>query len=103
MRKLTCTLLVLAAVAAAPQTETAHLKITATLNDLAAITHAIGGEHVTVDCLAPPTVDPHYVDPRPSLIRMGNLRTGGEGEEEEFTVRKAAAWVAGVSAEKEHK
>ncbi|MCA8911338.1 MAG: respiratory nitrate reductase subunit gamma [Planctomycetes bacterium] len=45
----------------------------------------------------------HLMIPRPSLIRMGNLRTGGEGEEEEFTVRKAAAWVAGVSAEKEHK
>ncbi|MCB9646590.1 MAG: zinc ABC transporter substrate-binding protein [Deltaproteobacteria bacterium] len=70
MRKLTCTLLVLAAVAAAPRAEAAHLKVAATLGDLAAITHAIGGEHVTVDCLAPPTVDPHYVDPRPSLILL---------------------------------
>lgn len=46
----------------------AELQVVATLPDLAAIAREIGGAHVSVTALAPPSQDPHYVDPRPNLI-----------------------------------
>lgn len=93
--------------ALAPLTARADLDIVATLPDLAAIAREIGGPAVDVTALAPPTQDPHYVDPRPNLIlplnradllvinglelevgwlpplqvaaRNGRIQTGGEG------------------------
>ena len=44
----------------------ADLKVVTTLPDLAAITKAVGGEHVQVTALSLPTQDPHFVDARPS-------------------------------------
>lgn len=52
----------------APFAAHAELKVVATLPDLAAIAREIGGPHVAVTALAPPSQDPHYVDPRPNLI-----------------------------------
>ena len=49
--------------------ESAHaLKVVATLPDLAAIAAEVGGKLVDVEVLAASTEDPHYVDPRPSLL-----------------------------------
>ncbi len=56
-----CTLL-------APTVALADLTVVATLPDLAALAHAVGGDDVEVTALAPPNQDPHYVDPRPNLI-----------------------------------
>jgi len=49
-------------------TARAELKVVATLPDLAAIAHEVGGDAVTVEALVAPSEDPHYVDPRPSLL-----------------------------------
>lgn len=46
----------------------ARLKVVATLPSLGALARDVGGADVEVDVLAAPTQDPHYVDPRPSLI-----------------------------------
>ena len=48
--------------------DAAALEIAATIPDLAALAKAVGGERVKVTTLAPPNQDPHYVDPRPSLM-----------------------------------
>ncbi|HTD88093.1 MAG TPA: metal ABC transporter substrate-binding protein [Candidatus Binatia bacterium] len=44
----------------------------ATLPDYAAIARAIGGDRITVTNLAKGTEDPHFVDARPSFIRVLN-------------------------------
>lgn len=46
----------------------AKLRVVATLPDLAAVAREVGGEDAEVTALAGPTVDPHFVDARPSLI-----------------------------------
>jgi len=46
----------------------AKLKVAATIPDLAAIAAAVGGDLVEVDVLSSSRQDPHYVDPRPSLV-----------------------------------
>ena len=46
----------------------AKLNVVATLPDLAALAETIGGDRVQVISLARPTEDPHFVDPKPSLI-----------------------------------
>lgn len=46
----------------------AKMKVVATLPDLGAVAQAVGGDLVEITTLAPPNQDPHYVDPRPSLI-----------------------------------
>lgn len=46
----------------------AKLRVAATLPDLASIAKEVGKEHVDVTALASPRQDPHYVDPRPSLL-----------------------------------
>lgn len=56
-------LLVFAAQAAA------MLKVIATTEDLAAIAQAVGGAHVRVQSLTRGTADPHFAEPRPSMIR----------------------------------
>lgn len=45
----------------------ADLKVVTTVPDLAALTKAVGGEHVQVTSLAVSTQDPHFVDAKPSL------------------------------------
>ena len=49
---------------------TAHAAINAvtTVPDLAALVAEVGGEHVKVTTMSSPHQDPHYVDPKPSLI-----------------------------------
>jgi len=80
--KTTTTLLLLLCISTTAQ---AKLQVVATLPDLAAIAKEVGGEHITVVSLASPTEDPHYVDPRPSLMLTLNradllLETGLELE-----------------------
>jgi zinc/manganese transport system substrate-binding protein len=66
-RLLTTTLL--AATVAVAQ---AKLNVVATLPDFAAIAREIGGDQVKVTSLALGTEDPHFVDARPSFIRVLN-------------------------------
>ncbi|MBI4376810.1 MAG: zinc ABC transporter substrate-binding protein [Elusimicrobia bacterium] len=53
--------------AAAPGAEAA-LKIFATTPDLSALAREIGGDKVSVESLAMPRQNPHFVEPKPSLI-----------------------------------
>ena len=46
----------------------AKLNVVTTTPDLAAIARAVGGEDVEVVSLARPTEDPHFVEPKPSMI-----------------------------------
>lgn len=46
----------------------AKVKVAATLPSLAAIAAEVGGAHVEVEALSSPHQDPHYVDPRPSIV-----------------------------------
>ncbi|NMO21901.1 zinc ABC transporter substrate-binding protein [Pyxidicoccus fallax] len=51
-----------------PTVARAALRVVTTVPDLAAIARAVGGDRVTVQSLALPTQDPHFVDARPSLV-----------------------------------
>lgn len=44
------------------------LKVVTTLGVLASLTREVGGERVEVEALANPTQDPHFVQPRPTLM-----------------------------------
>lgn len=57
----------LAALLAAPRAE-AVVKVVATTPSLAALARDVGGALVSVEALSSPGQDPHYVDPRPSII-----------------------------------
>ena len=46
----------------------ARVQVVATLPDLAALAGEVGGDLVTVTAMVRPTEDPHYVDPKPSLL-----------------------------------
>ncbi len=46
----------------------ARVEVVATLPDLAAIAQEVGGDQVKVTCLADAAQDPHFVDPKPSLL-----------------------------------
>lgn len=50
----------------------AKLNVVATLPDIAAIATAVGGDHIKVTSLARGTEDPHFVDPKPSFVRLLN-------------------------------
>ena len=50
----------------------AALNVVATLPDFGAIAQAIGGDRVKVTSLAKGTEDPHFVDARPSFVRVLN-------------------------------
>jgi zinc/manganese transport system substrate-binding protein len=50
----------------------AKVNVVATLPDFGSIAEAIGGEHVKVTTIARGTEDPHFVDARPSFIRVLN-------------------------------
>jgi len=63
----------------------AELNIVATLPDLGSIAETIGGKAVKVTSLARGGEDPHYVEPRPSFIRILNqadllIETGADLE-----------------------
>ncbi len=66
---------------AAAHVADATLNVVATLPDLGALAQAVGGPRVQVACLAQPTEDPHFVEPKPSLVvklsRAGVLLEGG--------------------------
>ena len=49
-----------------------RLKVLATTADLAAIAVAVGGDAAEVNVVARPTEDPHFVDAKPSFIRVLN-------------------------------
>ena len=48
------------------------LKVVATTADLGAVARAVGGDAVVVTTLARPTEDAHFVDAKPSFIRIAN-------------------------------
>lgn len=50
----------------------AELNVVATLPDLAALAQAVGAGKLKVTSLARPTEDAHFVDPKPSFIRVLN-------------------------------
>jgi zinc/manganese transport system substrate-binding protein len=63
----------------------AKLAVVATTPDLAAVARAVGGDAVTVQSIARPLEDPHFVDAKPSFARLLNgadvLIEGGAGLE----------------------
>jgi zinc/manganese transport system substrate-binding protein len=67
-RPLACLLLVFGLGAQAG----AQIKVVATLPDLGALAQAVGGGKVKVTSLAVGTEDPHFVDAKPSFIRVLN-------------------------------
>jgi zinc/manganese transport system substrate-binding protein len=60
------------ALAFAPALVHAKLNVVATLPDFGSIAEAVGGEHVKVTTIARGSEDPHFVDARPSFIRVLN-------------------------------
>lgn len=46
----------------------AELKVVATLSTFGDLVDQVGGEHVSVHVVAPPTFNPHFIDPRPSDV-----------------------------------
>ena len=46
----------------------AALNVVTTVPDLAALVAEVGGKHVKVTTMSSPNQDPHYVDPKPSLV-----------------------------------
>ncbi len=46
----------------------AKIRVVATIPSLGALASEVGGQHVSVRNLAPPTADPHFVDGRPSFV-----------------------------------
>lgn len=63
------TLLAVLFVAATAQ---AKLNVVATTADLGALAREVGGDKITITSLARPTEDSHFVDARPSFIRLLN-------------------------------
>ena len=51
-----------------PSSAFAELRVVASLPTLGAVVREIGGPDVTVETMALPTQDPHFVDPRPDYI-----------------------------------
>jgi len=60
--------LLLGALLLAPRAAQAEIEVIATTPDLANLAASVGGKRVHVQALALPTQDPHWVDPRPSLV-----------------------------------
>ena len=48
------------------------LNVVCTLPDLAAVANEVGGSLINLSCLAGPSEDPHFVDPRPSFAKLLN-------------------------------
>lgn len=53
-------------------TAEAKLNVVVTLPDIAAVAHEVGGDLVQLTTLAQPNEDPHFIDPKPSFIRILN-------------------------------
>lgn len=68
MTKQWLSLLLVAPAVAASAPASARVEVVATLPDLAALAMEVGGDLVHVTALARPTEDPHFVDPKPSLL-----------------------------------
>lgn len=66
------TTVALALALASTQAAPGRLNVVATTPDLGAIAEEIGGDRVKVTSLARATEDPHFVDARPSFIRLLN-------------------------------
>ncbi len=66
------TIALMLALAVPPAGAEDRLKVVATTADLAAIAVAVGGDAAEVTILARPTEDPHFVDGKPSFIRILN-------------------------------
>lgn len=62
---LICSVLTLPSVS---RSSSAPLRIVTTIPDLASIARAVGGDFVTVESIVKGGQDPHFVDPKPSLI-----------------------------------
>ena len=72
--KIFCSLL-LAWALVVPATQ-AKLNVVATLPDFAAIAKEVGGDKIQVTSIAKGTEDPHFVDAKPSYIRLLNQALG---------------------------
>jgi len=70
MKKILVLLLLLFPAAASPASE--PLSVVATTADVAALTRAVGGERVKVEAIARGFQDPHYVEAKPSYMRLLN-------------------------------
>jgi len=53
----------------APQAEAKPLEVLTTLGVLASLAREVGGTHVHAEALADPRQDPHYVEPKPTLMQ----------------------------------
>jgi ABC-type Zn uptake system ZnuABC Zn-binding protein ZnuA len=67
------------------QTATEPLQVVATVPELGSLVHEIGAEHVVVTVLAKGTEDPHFVEAKPSFIKVLSqadmyVQVGLEGE-----------------------
>ena len=67
------------------QSATEPLQVVATVPELGSLVHEIGGEHVVVTVLAKGTEDPHFVEAKPSFIKVLSqadmyVQVGLEGE-----------------------
>ena len=71
MRTMMTSMLLLAMIAT-PAGAGDRLNVVATTADLAAIATAVGGDTAQVTAIARPTEDPHFVDAKPSFIRLLN-------------------------------
>lgn len=68
MKKHMLTLLTLVALLFVAVPAFAKVRVVASIPDLAAIAKEVAGSRAVVESLASHAVDPHYVDPRPSLV-----------------------------------
>lgn len=64
--------LIAAALLSAAATAQAKLAVVATTPDLAALARVVGGDAVSVQSIARPLEDPHFVDAKPSFARLLN-------------------------------
>ncbi len=69
MKQLLLTILITAGLCL-PAAAADQLKVVAVYPDFGWLAEQVGGEHVTVSVLAKGSQDPHYVDPKPSFLRL---------------------------------
>src|SRR5262245_17468800 len=61
-------LILIASAGLGARSASAGVEVVATVPDLAALVHEVGGDKVSVTALSLPTQDPHFVDAKPSLM-----------------------------------
>src|SRR5437867_7975937 len=71
-KPLTATLAAIALSVSGAFPSLARLNVVASTPDLGSIAREVGGDRIEVTSLAKGTEDPHFVDPKPSFIRMPN-------------------------------